>query len=66
VTDTLERLVDAVMRDEAWSSFWSRDECRALLRAALKELRDPSDAMIAAALVGGWRAMIDAIRDGTA
>lgn len=66
----LDRLVDAVMADEAWSSFWSRHECKALVRAALAELREPTDAMLAAGsapnliLVERWQAMIDtALKD---
>jgi hypothetical protein len=67
-----DRLVEAVTRDEAWSSFWSRHEAEALIRAVLAELREPTERLVEAGNQadlgrGGeasvteiWRAMIDA------
>lgn len=74
MTDSMiERVALALLRTAEWSSFWSIVEARAMARAAIQVMRDPTDAMMAdgaetlpdyepgthdAALC--WRAMIDA------
>lgn len=64
----IDRLVEAVTRNEAWSSFWSEDEAKALIRAVLRELREPTAAMVDAGMgptllrvTERWQAMIDAV-----
>lgn len=38
MADLVERMIDAMYRAEAWSSFWSRDEAGKLVRACLAEI----------------------------
>lgn len=72
-----DRAARALLTCDAWSSFWSEDDARVLVRAVLAALDPPSPGMVEAGLLAMtrdvvesgnveavWAAMLAAAREG--
>ncbi len=42
MSETIDRLAREMMKAEPWSSFWSEDDARKLVRAVVVALREPT------------------------